>query len=574
MDEQSEEQALVRRLFLLTGREDRLGRQPDLGPAQETGIKALWPALKIAQGEGITSESRCDLLNRLLLTLGIKTASHLFYKTVFGEADLSDFGCFDKCVERFRQLCMLEYGSFRFGYKQFSRSDLIQEKWRQYFPSLQETNEKANLLKNRPPPIGITPIQQGELFALGYLASKQAPKVNQARILFGQMLSAAVKGGAKHYADLQRIAKESGINNPETAIVESGIPGAEALVLPLFRQGKSYEEAVLHLRDTCSVIGNPAILAAQERGLRNAHSYMTMHNLDVYVATSMRDPLHFTTNWSFVQKLFHEGELKDWHLYYFDPTQAFLPDRIQKGLLENLMIKRARLTVYNAQEADTFGKDAEAGVTLAQRKPVIIFVARLFDWLPADSDLKQMYAAIDQGARLDRRDDFVDLLVSQKFLNSDEAMELRSPDKTRSDAVGAVVERHASSAIKSLSRDQIIGELVSQGYDPLRAPDPIQFASEKTALLERRALTFRAIHPLSLQTSPLDGVARGVIVTRSVGDTARVVKAILLGNLEYEIESDAANWLLTERITRSPIRVVTKDSTLTAAFWSEKWGAS
>ncbi len=33
------------------------------------------------------------------------------------------------------------------------------------------------------------------------------------------------------------------------------------------------------------------------------------------------------------------------------------------------MIKRARMSVYNAQESDTFDKDAEAAVTLAQDKP-------------------------------------------------------------------------------------------------------------------------------------------------------------------------------------------------------------
>src|SRR5205807_1540880 len=117
-------------------------------------------------------------------------------------------------------------------------------------------------------------------------------------------------------------------------------------------------------------------------GLQNARTYMAMHDLNLYVATSMREPLHFTTNWAFVQGLFHAGHLSDWNLRYFDPTQAFLPDRIQKGLLECLMIKRAQLTVYNAQESDTFGKDSEAGVTLAQAKPVVVFVARLFDQQP------------------------------------------------------------------------------------------------------------------------------------------------------------------------------------------------
>jgi len=91
--------------------------------------------------------------------------------------------------------------------------------------------------------------------------------------------------------------------------------------------------------------------------------------------------------------------------------------------------------------------------------------------------------------------------------------------------------------------------------------------------LERRALTFRDVHPLALQASPMDGVARGVIVTRTVDNTAKVVSGLIGHTLEYEIVEEDQNWLLVEAITSSPVRVVTKDPVLTSAFWSEKWGA-
>jgi nucleoside 2-deoxyribosyltransferase len=51
---------------------------------------------------------------------------------------------------------------------------------------------------------------------------------------------------------------------------------------------------------------------------------------------------------------------------------------------------------YNAQESDTFGKDAELGVTLAQGKPVIVYVTRLFE---KSEGLKKIYELIDAGAR-------------------------------------------------------------------------------------------------------------------------------------------------------------------------------
>jgi len=76
---------------------------------------------------------------------------------------------------------------------------------------------------------------------------------------------------------------------------------------------------------------------------------------------------------------------------------------------------------------------------------------------------------------------------------------------------------------------------------------------------------------MSLQASPIDGVSRGIIVTRSIEDTAKVIRGIFVGTLEYDIINDPQNWLLLDRITNSPVRVVTKDAVLTTAFWSEEW---
>jgi hypothetical protein len=50
------------------------------------------------------------------------------------------------------------------------------------------------------------------------------------------------------------------------------------------------------------------------------------------------------------------------------PTQAYCSDRIDKGIAEALMLKRAQCTIYLAQESDTLGKDSELASTLAQGK--------------------------------------------------------------------------------------------------------------------------------------------------------------------------------------------------------------
>jgi hypothetical protein len=307
-------------------------------------------------------------------------------------------------------------------------------------------------------------------------------------------------------------------------------------------------------------------------GTQNANTYMAMKHLDVYVATSMRAPLHFTTNWNFVNKLFHSGELSSWNLRYFDPTQTYLPSRIQMGLLECLMIKRTKLTVYHAQEFDTFGKDCEAGVTLAQAKPVVVFVTRLFD---ADVEMAKLYASFDAAAKKIRRKEFFDCLVESGVLNDSQHESLTSdPEKSKADAIAMVVKERVPDILKKFGRDGVEMELIKQGYAPRPTKDACDYALERIIALERRALTFRDVHPLALQASPMDGVARGVIVTRTVSDTAKVVAGLLTHTLTYELEIDdqRQNWLLLDSVTSSPVRVVTKDPVLTSAFWSEKWG--
>ncbi len=567
-----EENELLKLLLLMTGREDRLSRKPFVEQSQIAGIHAIWPILKSATEGGRDYNARCDLLNRLLLTLGIMTTSADFFRTVFHDIDFSKSEDIERRVNEFRTLCMLEYGSFRFGYKMLRQGSRIKERWTKYFPTEEEATERADRIRASPAPVGLIPIHASQLFALGYLASEQAERINSARKQFADILQTSVDNDAVNFSDVQGVAKRKGVNTLTSLIAKAGVPGTEALVyrdLPLFNDQRTYAEILIGLRQSCVTVDEDAIRHTQENGLQNARTYMAMHDLNLYVATSMREPLHFTTNWAFVQGLFHSGHLASWNLRYFDPTQAFLPDRIQKGLLECLMIKRAQLTVYNAQESDTFGKDSEAGVTLAQAKPVVVFVARLFDRHP---EMQPIYEAIDEAARTER-DDFVQLLTDKGLLTAPERQTLLGPEKSKGDTIEVLIRNHARSVLGSQEEDKVGMELIRQGYDPgASTSDLIDFAVERILKLERRALTFRDVHPLALQTSPMDGVARGVIVTRTIDATAKVVSGLLRGTLTYEILDDEANWLLVDTVTRSPVRVVTKDPVLTSAFWSEDWG--
>ena len=567
-----EEENVLKLLLLMTGREERLSRVPLVEKTQIAGIRAIWPHLKSATEQGLDDQARSELLNRLLLSLGIKPVSVNFVKTVFHEVTFADLSHLDERVCQFRTLCMLEFGSFRFGYKRLRQSADVQERWKFHFPTPTEASERAQRLRSHPQPVGLSHVAPSQLFALGYLASEHAVKINGARKKLLSVVQKGIDRRATGFEDLQTIATDLDIGQLIALFAQSGIPGTESLVypdLPLFGEGRPYTEILATVRENCITVDEDAIKHAQLLGLQNARTYMSMGDLDVYMATSMREPLHFTSNWAFVRRLFHHGVLADWHLRYFDPTQAFLQDRIQKGLLECLMIKRSRLCIYNAQESDTFGKDSEAAVALAQRKAVVVYVARLFEYL---AELKDLYAIIDSAAR-EGRDHFLDTLAQKGILRSPALDELRAPEKTKADAIERILSERARECIPSLGTEKISAELMRQGYDPEpRIAQIAEYAIERIVRLEKRALTFRGVHPLALQTAPSDGVARGVIVTRTVQDTASVVRGLLLGNLPYEIVEDEANWLLVDTITRSPVRVVTKDPVLTSAFWSEHWG--
>ena len=107
---------------------------------------------------------------------------------------------------------------------------------------------------------------------------------------------------------------------------------------------------------------------------QNTREYLVIDFLDIYVATSMRELEEFTYFKRLLKEIFEHDELARLRLRYFDPTVTFCENRISKGLLEALMLERAKLTLYVAGERDTFGKDSECAATLVAGKPVVVYI--------------------------------------------------------------------------------------------------------------------------------------------------------------------------------------------------------
>jgi hypothetical protein len=114
--------------------------------------------------------------------------------------------------------------------------------------------------------------------------------------------------------------------------------------------------------------------AARERALLNTKLYLSMiADMDVYVATSMRSRDDFRSMADFCEKTFADAAVRDLKLRHFDPTMSAANNHEDKGLIECLMVKCAKILIYNAGVRDSYGKDAEAAMALSLGKPVIFY---------------------------------------------------------------------------------------------------------------------------------------------------------------------------------------------------------
>jgi hypothetical protein len=273
----------------------------------------------------------------------------------------------------------------------------------------------------------------------------------------------------------------------------------------------------------------------RERGVLNQRSYLTSDHLDVYVATSMRRRHEYLEVAEFTHRVFKNDRIKCLNLRWFDPTQAYCSDRIDKGLAEALMLKRAKCTLYLAQESDTLGKDSELASTLAQGKPVIAYVPS-----PSDEEIRESVKRLSQ-------------LYSQPEESLIlERLQMLSPTLAWTDAE----VRRWLDAPGELDRERALELLVrtTRGH------------------YDRRAETLKEDHPLGVQVNLDTGVANGVLVVRAVEDCAELIYRIVTRTLEFRIERKLIDGVeyhfLREGVSDSIFRVMTGDAMLTNSFWN------
>ena len=160
--------------------------------------------------------------------------------------------------------------------------------------------------------------------------------------------------------------------------------------------------------------------------LNNTDVYLSAANeLDVYVATSMRTRENFRDMARFCDDLFGDSRLIDLNIRYFDPTLSAAWGPEDKGLIECLMVKCAKVLVYFAGSADSYGKDAEAAMALSLGKPVIFYCggeagwrARIYREVHPLSRLIQFETGVAVGAMVTTDLNELSMLLSRIFRNN------------------------------------------------------------------------------------------------------------------------------------------------------------
>lgn len=264
-------------------------------------------------------------------------------------------------------------------------------------------------------------------------------------------------------------------------------------------------------------------------GKRNQEAYLASDHMDVYVATSMREKHEFLQVSRISDKIFKDELLKSLNLRYFDPTQAYCEDRIDKGISEGLMLKRAICTIYMAQESDTLGKDSELATTLAQGKPVIAYIPEGNEQYVAD--------LIEDLVRFQTNKNRKQIILSQLQI-FDSKLAWTNPEVLEKD------------------EETLFGMLV---------------AKVKT-YYDKRAKTLSKDHPLGIQVILSNGVANGVLVVRTIKACVELLRDILANNLEFDLEKkyvDGIEYLLlVEKKSGCIFRVITSNKSLTRSFWN------
>jgi hypothetical protein len=287
-----------------------------------------------------------------------------FDKSYSDGIQISNIKHFHWGLERIFLDSLLCFGNIRFGFRFFCNKSYSELE--DYFQKLRYQTEE---IKTRGNTLHFYDIPKNNRYLISEMACKT---YGESPITKSDLLELLVKG----YQD----ANKKGVKKVKIHDLLSGTytEGATSsqLEMSLFSANDILEDSISseeELKDKYKGIAEKFI-DARDKALQNTNYYLSLVNdLDVYVATSMRTKDDFIRMAEICDEIFKAPDLKEYDLRYFDPTISAANGHENKGLLECLMVKSAKILIYTAGKKESYGKDAEAAMALSLGKPVIIY---------------------------------------------------------------------------------------------------------------------------------------------------------------------------------------------------------
>jgi|ERR1044071_6548561 transcriptional regulator with XRE-family HTH domain len=527
-------------------------------------------------GEPSSTQQTLDRFCSIMVYYGVPPVSEEFFKRYFKTEAFSSIASFDSAVRGYQKDAIRVFSTMRDAYRAFNQPVPLEHLLAPiHSRSLEQYSERDEWKR-------IVPIPDERLADLGYISAarvKQESVERQALKEFLEKLASAIRTHGK--GALQEVPTKT-LRKMDSYLRKFDSSLQHGFLSPLFVPDSDELQ-----RDAARLAPSDDRLAriaeTQSIALSNLSQYLSADYMDVYVATSMRSDADFISVNQFVRSLFAHEKIKPLKLRYFNPTQSWIDDRIAKGLVEAIMLRRASVTIYMAQKNDTFGKDCEASVSLGQGKPVIVYVPKLI--LPNGiEDTEALFKknrdellALLQRQEREEIDDTVDnqaviskILAARLQKCTDEELSHLAASHWADFDLYNEADRIANEGNKASYRhwldNSINGKPVSeQLLEGFRA-DLVGIFVATAVRFENRAKLFREMHPLAFQVILSSGVLNGILVVRSVEQCATVLNSLTHNNLELELQRDERNYKLIEKITGSTIRVISRHRLLRHAF--------
>jgi transcriptional regulator with XRE-family HTH domain len=555
-----------------------IGQEVSIANLDEEASHAVEGAITALIGAAITNHQAFDILREIQVFYGIRPVSRPFFDRYFKADSFQSLEQFSAAVQRYQSEAIRLFPTFMQAYEEMNRaSDLRLLVAPLGTRSLDEYRDRAPW--NR-----VEVIDEGSLRDLGYIAAAKLDQERKEREelvkWLREMAGFIRENGPVAIAEF----KPKRRREMESLLRKFGSRLSHGPMSSLFSPAPEELEAEADRLAPKDETDRARIAKTQATGLRNLSQYLAADYMDVYVATSMREDSDFVSVNRFVQQLFGHAELKPLKLRYFNPTQSWVEDRIAKGLVEALMLRRSSATIYMAQKGDTFGKDSEASVALGQGKPVIVYVPKLV--VPElDLDSSALAMSSEETLRNALRGidpEEVSATMDQEALLG--AILNRRLAAATNAQIGLTVARHwadfgldaEAARVKDSDRGRYLEwlrEVMKSPDAPPPIPDGLRTEIETMLVanavrFEHRASLFREKHPLALQVILSTGVLNGILVARSVESCGVLLRKVFENNLDLKLVRGEESYKLIERSTQSTIRVISKHSLLANAFAS------